>query len=261
MLIALLILVGSGVAILSMVWFSSLVWGGARAVPVALMLRGDGAGTSETDSDDPDVFEPGVTFETDQSSLLETIESIDNIVSERAALFSDASPDDDLALIPGGKQGDGRMKGDGSGLAGPPRRWEVEFGHGMTVEEYAAVLDYFGIELAVLRPGGKVVYVSQLATPTPSIREGGSKEEKRYYLTWLKGNTESADRELLVRAGVPSDDRLILKFLPPPLEAELQQQEFEYAKRHHHSAPVKGSFFRVLRDGDAYRFHLYYQLY
>lgn len=255
MLIALLILGGGGVAVLLGLWLSGQVFGRPTAVPVSLVPVGDGAGTSEDDPFDPNVLEPGMEFETDEPSILESLESVIDVISDRADLYSDVAPGDDL-LTPGARRGDGRTKGSGTGLAGQARRWEVRFEQG-TTDQYAAMLDFFGIELGVLMPGGKVRCVSRLSSDRPVVREIDSSDEKRYYLTRLKGDTENADRELLAKANVPSEGRLILKLLPPELERELAEME----RRRAGDRVVKGSFYRVVPDGTKYRFDLYYQVY
>ncbi len=259
MLIALLILGGAFVAMLFGLWLSSQVFARPRAVSVELVPRGDGAGTDVADQVDPDVLAPGSEFEQDEATLLETMESVMDIVSKNSALFSDASPVDDALLMPGGKQGDGRTRGEGLGQAGRIRRWEFNFERAISVNEYAAMLDFFGIELGILRPGGTVVYASKLAAARPVVREGASAEEQRYYMTWLKGDRENADRELLEKAGVDHQGRFILKFLPRQLEAELE--EMEKTRAGNREQEIKSSFFRVSQEGGQYKFYLYRQVF
>lgn len=259
MLIALLILGGAIVVILLGLWLSAQALARPSAVPVTLVPRGDGAGISDTEQYDPNVAEPGMDFDRDEPSFLDTMETVVDIVSQRSAVFSDISPMSDELLTPGGKLGDGRTRGEGIGVAGRVRRWEFSFGKGMTTADYATMLDFFGIELGVLQPGGKILYVSRLSENRPRIREGVSAGEQRYYLTWLKGDTENADRELLDKAGVEHRGRLVIKFLPKALEADLEAQERDFAKEREPN--IKVSFYRLTREGAAYRFQLYNQLY
>lgn len=257
LLIALLILLGGTVTILLGLWLSAQALARPHAVPVTLVPVGDGAGTSEDDPFDANVLHPGLEFEQEESSILESLDAVVDIVSENAALFSDATSAEDMQWTPGARMGDGRTRGSGEGRPGPPRHWEVRFGQGTTVDEYAEMLDSFGIELGVLRPGGKVVYLSKLSSPIPTVREGNSGNEKRYYLTQVKGDTDAADRELFAKANVPVGNGLILKFLPPALEAELLSQE----KLRAGNRTSRGSFFRARQDGRSYRFELYNQIY
>lgn len=258
MLLALLILFGTSVAVLLGLWLSTQVFGRTLAVPVVLVPYGDGSGTGDRDEVNLDVADPGMEIYEDETPLLESLEAVVDIVSDNPAMFSESVPDDSL-LIPGGRYGDGRTRGAGTGSTGRVRRWEVNLRQDASVDEYAKMLDFFGIELGILKPGGKVVYVAQLSAAKPAVREGDSVDENRYYLTWLKGDSENADRELLDKAGVEHSGKLIIKFLPEPLEKELAAQEQAFAKERLND--VSGSFFRVDRVGEEYRFVLYNQLY
>ena len=253
MLIALLILGGVAVSLLFGLWMTSKVFRRSIAVPVTLVPVGDGAGTGDGDAFDPNVTDPGGPFERDEPTLQESFAGIVSIVATKAAVFSEVSPFDDALLASGGKRGDGRTKGEGIGKAGGrPRRWEFLFEKGITVPEYARMLDRSGIELGILQTGGKVVYVSNLAAAKPTVREGETADEKRYYLTWTKSDTDAADRELLEKAGVSNEGRPILKFLPPALESELETMERKKAGTR--ANDIRMTSFGVKRQGDTFRF-------
>ena len=55
---------------------------------------------------------------------------------------------------------------------------------GITKDKYARQLDFFGIELAVVMPGNKLVYVRNFSKPKPQTHTGPADQEKRFYLTW-----------------------------------------------------------------------------
>ncbi|GHT39152.1 hypothetical protein FACS189427_13350 [Planctomycetales bacterium] len=222
-LIAMLCIIGFLVAAAAAIFFSLQV-SPLRAVPVQIVHIGEDGG-NDTGLSDPNVLIPGIQIEIDRNSFSETVESLVQTVSENAAVLAETVPNEDALPLVGSKTGDGRIKGSGTGLSGRVRQWEFQFGKGITVEEYAAMLDFFQIELGILLPTGKVVYVSKLSESKPAVREGESADEKRYYLTWLKGSTEDADRELLAKAGVSDSSRLFIKFIPPELEYELKNQE------------------------------------
>ena len=103
-----------------------------------------------------------------------------------------------------------------------PRRWEVQFDK-TSLDAYARQLDFFGIELAVLLPDGRLAYAFNLTKSKPDSRfaDNPHETEKRYYLTWRKGGLRKADRELLSRAGIDAGDSIIIKFLPTEAEAQL----------------------------------------
>jgi len=218
--LSLLILIGAAALVLLGVWLTSSLL--RSTPPVAVQLYDEGTGVSDNAAFDPDVINPGEQVDTEEMTLLDALQIVDTLAAN-ASMFADPASMDENILLPGGTQGDGRTKGDGDGRG--RRHWEFVFPNRITAAEYARQLDYFGIELAVLQPGGRVVYVSRLSLKAPTVRQGTSEAEKRYYLTWLKGELQTVEREILTRAGVDHDGKLILKFLPPPLETHLAEME------------------------------------
>ena len=105
-------------------------------------------------------------------------------------------------------------RGTGRGRKGISRNWEMQFAKGNTLNVYAKQLDFFKIELGIRRPGNKIEYASNLASRRPKKRVGSTDQEKRYYLTWRRGNLQEADRELLNKAGIDPGRSPIFKFLP-----------------------------------------------
>ncbi len=129
------------------------------------------------------------------------------------------SKDNGIGIF-GDRPGDKRGGGDPGGI---PRRWEVQFNK-TSLSDYARQLDFFHIELAVLLPDGRLAYARNLSKPKPEVRyvANAAEKEKRYYLTWRKGELQEADRKLLARAGIEAGKgMIILKFLPPQVEASV----------------------------------------
>jgi hypothetical protein len=138
--------------------------------------------------------------------------------------------------------------------------WEIGFPRGQTSETYARQLDYFRIELAVLRPAGELLYVSNLSDETPVQRTGAVNEERRYYLTWRGGALASADVEALARAGIQAENCVILKLLPPDLEDKLAG--LERAKAGDKAERVRKTRFEIRSEGAAgFAFHAVEQWY
>lgn len=251
-LIALLILVGTAVAIMLALWWSSRMFQLTDAVPVNLEQIGDGGGLGDSMEMDEDVTE--ISMETDlvQPEFQQRMSTIADAVAAKEAMLQDPSLFDSLVKgSGGGPRGDGRYPGDGSGRPGKPRRWKIRFAD-TDANAYARQLDFFGIELGVLMPGGRVIYAYNLTKRTPDQRRGPSDDEKRYYLTWVSGSLEAADRELLKRANIDPGDRPILKFVPRPTEIEMirleQQKAGDDANR------IRATYFAVQRQGNGYEF-------
>ncbi|MCL2304132.1 MAG: hypothetical protein FWC43_03515 [Planctomycetaceae bacterium] len=234
--ITLLIMIGTMALLLFGIWFSSSLFE-KRSPPVAVQIYGEGEGDGEGEGSgggsgggvhddgpeyDPNVVHPGEKDASDEMTLLDALQIVGTLSANPSA-FADSTSLDESILVPGGPKGDGRTKGGGGGRG--KRHWEFVFPSGITAAEYARQLDFFGIELAVLQPGGKVAYVSNLSSKTPTVRYGASETENRYYLTWLKGDLQAVEWEILARAKVEHDGKLVLKFLPQPLEMQLAEME------------------------------------
>ncbi len=237
--ITLLILIGLVTVILFGIWLTASLLRG-QPQPVAVQLYDEGTGVNDNAEFDPDVITPGADIETDEMTLQQALQIVDT-VSANASIFADPAPLDETVLLPGGTKGDGRTKGDGDGRG--KRHWEFVFPTGITAAEYARQLDYFNIELGVLQPGGKVAYASKLSANKPSVRYGASEAEKRFYLTWLKGDLQAVEREILTKAGIDHEGKLILKFLPPALEMQLA--EMEIAKAGNQKEKVRATYYGI----------------
>jgi hypothetical protein len=152
--------------------------------------------------------------------------SIDRILADAAAEASrigdelDNRPDRVRPRIT--LSGDALSSGDD-----PSLRWSIYFPEGITTEEYAELLDQFGIELGVLQPGGQVLYASQLNEDVPATRTGAAGDEGRMYLSWTRGDLADADRTLLIKADIDPGTLPVLHFLPAELEVTLSSVERE----------------------------------
>jgi len=154
----------------------------------------------------------------------------------------------------------GRTREIGGDPSGKLPRWEVRFDK-TSLDGYARQLDFFHIELAVLLPDGKVAYASNLTKLKPDTRIVGPphEDEKRYYLTWRRGELQKADRELLARAGIDAGDGLILKFLSPQLESHLTALEKSHAASK--AEVVERTRFGVRAEENGYAFYVLEQTY
>jgi hypothetical protein len=104
---------------------------------------------------------------------------------------------------------------------------EIAFAKG-DLNLYARQLDFFGIELGVLRENNTIVYASNFSKAKPDTRINTDPPSENRYFLWRKDEFQGANRELLRRAGIDAGDQLILKFLPPTTEAQLIDLETGY---------------------------------
>ncbi|MGE0609489.1 MAG: hypothetical protein AB7O62_20530 [Pirellulales bacterium] len=120
---------------------------------------------------------------------------------------------------------------DASGEIPRARRWQIYFPEGLTLTDYAAQLDTFGIELGMLAGGGQIEYATALSIAMPTRRQGPVEAEKRLYLSWTRGDLVAADRALLAKAGLDATDKIVVQFYPDTTEQELATLEQSYKGR------------------------------
>lgn len=202
---------------------------------------------------------PAEETEPPDEELEKTLDAVaDAVATEEAVLRSPKPPGKGKKGGPGDGTGDDDDD-DGPDRGDHPRRWEVQFAEGHNLDTYARQLDFFKIELGVLMTDGKVIYAYNLSKPKPDSRTGPASTEGRYYLTWRRGELEKADCDLLTRAGIEHQGRIILKFITPELEAELVRLEKQ--KAGDKADRVRTTRFGILPDGNGFKFHVKKQTY
>ena len=262
MLIALLVLIGSAVLIMFLLWLTSQIFASRVAPEVNLedIGIGDGGLSGGTELDAPLAEELGMETDLEEPSLEQTLATIADAVSSQVAMLQDPFATEDAVTGRGGSTGSGGGTGGGTGSgSGRARRWEVRFPPGNTIVTYARQLDFFKIEMGVLMDGGKVVYASNFSRQNPTRREGRSKQEPRYYLTWREGGLQQADQELLGKAGIDPKGRLILKFLTKELEADLLAKEQAYLAGSNRK--IRTTYFGIRPASGGYEFYVIDQTY
>jgi len=257
MLLALLILLGLCVLGLFVIWLTGRGQATQTAVPVVLQPIGEGGMPSGSDLE-INTENPGQQEDLEQPLLRDALASVSDIVATRLADLDNPLISDPDSVEASGSKG-APVRGQGTGGNGIRRRWEIFFDKGNTIETYARQLDFFGIELGILLPGNQVQYVSGFTQPRPQVRIGPADAEKRFYLTWQRGDLQQADRELLARAGVDPGNRLILKFLPPEVEAKLAALERAYASGR--ADQISSTRFGIRREGNGFAFYVISQQY
>jgi hypothetical protein len=78
-----------------------------------------------------------------------------------------------------------------------------------------------------------VEYAYNLAKSKPNRKVGQPDAEKRLYMSWRGGGPLAAyDKQLLGRAGIKTDRRLVLQFYPKETEMMLLRAEAEAGRGH-----------------------------
>ena len=267
LLLTLLCTIGLVAALLFVVWLTGKITAPpqvALSPRIITIAKGDDGGNGQapggTQLDAPSPDEPAIGQAKETSGVRSEPIAIDVAATSKAPKIDDpealtVARQGDRGTKGGKNGGDGPGSGDGDrdGKPGVSRHWEVLFSKN-TLDAYAKQLDWFHIELGIILPGNKIICAKNLAHSKPDtyIVENAAVNEKRYYLTWRNGEMQQADRELLARAGVEVEDRLILKFLPRETEAKLVELERSYAGTN--AKRIGRTRFGVQPEGGGFRF-------
>ena len=255
-IVAMLYLVGVLVLLLFLLWLTTR----ASAAPqtMAVELIDELIGGDPSLGDGRDFEEPGV--EDIQDLATPTSEQLLTAVTDVASTTS-ASSDNTADVSQGTGSGDPRLAGEG-GEATVPRweRWEVRF-TATSLSKYAEQLESFGIELAAVGGGrDEVDYATRLANSKPETRSGKGTEEQRLYMSYRSGQLKEFDRQLLQRAGIPTQGRTLLQFYPRQVEGQLAALEMKRAGGRP-LRDIRRTVFAVRRAGAGYRFEVLEQQY
>ena len=129
------------------------------------------------------------------------------------------------------------------------------------LEEYAAQLDFFGIEMGALMPDGKLVLISNFTAPRPTMKTvTNGAEEKRLYFTWRGGSRKAGDVDLFQKVGVNANNAVMILHLYPQLtENVLANIELQYKNRK--AIEIRRTYFVVRSVKDGYEFAVSQQQY
>ncbi|MBI3469574.1 MAG: hypothetical protein HY000_41770 [Planctomycetes bacterium] len=262
LLLALLILCGISVVCLLVVWFTSRIFASPPAIPVELVDVGGGrqegiVGESLT-IEAPDAGEIGRESDLVDPQIQNTLSMVTDAVAVRQADLDDPALTESDEGGYGGLRGDSRQIGKGLGAGEPgiprPQRWEIIFQEGATLQTYARQLDFFKIELCVIGGSTQVQYALNFTKPQPDRRSGAAGQETRLYMSWRSGTLQAADQELLARAGVPTENRIVVQFIPADVENRLAELEQRFANRR--QSEIRKTRFGVRSVGNGFEFYV-----
>ena len=251
LLIALLVLVGTTVTMLLVMWMSNKVFVSQEDVAIEY-IEPLAAGNSQGDM--RDLEEPGEEEVEDltEPQMEETLDAVTDAISAQRATLE--SFEGEARSSTKGKGGSGKL-GEGGTADIIPRwqRWEILFTTS-TMNVYAEQLDFFNIELAAVGGGSPTIdYASQLSRRNPATRRGKADEEDRIYFAWRKGKLQSADKQLLSKAGISTSGKVQVQFYPANTVNMLAGVERAYAG----DIPLEGiakTVFGVKTDGNQHSF-------
>jgi len=144
--------------------------------------------------------------------------------------------------------------GFGPGDGGVPReqRWSIVYNPGQTVDEYARLLDYYGIEMATIIDG-QMHYARNFSSGSPEVRVTTRGNDDRLYFLWQGSGRRSSDIEVLRRAGIEvGRSSPIFQFFPPEVEQNLVRLEQAFQGRQ--PAEIRTTTFTVEQLGRRFAF-------
>ena len=211
--------------------------------------------------------DPSVKFDAPEVTEIDFIREVVPQALDSAAAIKELSESRSVSTaLPGVADG---------GLGGPlgiggergrdaSQRWVIEFTAAASLDEYAAGLQFFEIELAAdFDNEDRVVWLSNPAAAKPTARHAEQSAviaEHRFYTVWSEGSNASlaADRELFARAGVDASAAQILHFYPKSVERLLESLERAFADRQ--PSEIRRTCFCIRRIQDGFEFFVREQL-
>jgi hypothetical protein len=258
-LLAALILLGSSTLLLAVVWLAQQPRTERRPVAgIHFLSEGERASGSTGASETAKLIEePG----TDDQTPLPAEHAADNLTTVSSLVSSELLSLDSLGGSPkgigvNGEIGDSRHKGpsgpDGNVIPAW-ERWQIRFS-AADVNAYAAMLDYFQVELGVIGGGHpKVDYARNLSNSRPATRQGDPAAERRLRFVFQMGELRDADRALAERAGLSTEGRVVCQFYPAAVQSELVRLERQ-ALGERSLSSVRRIVFGVRQTSDGYKF-------
>ncbi len=262
---AVLVVVALMVAMLFVIWLTTtFTWDSGIGIQIEeerTAGRGDHAEGFARDIEPPGADEVDLLSE---PTLAESLEAVTDAASSVAAAIQNVDTNA-LASTAGGGLGDSRPPGPlGEGDENVPRfeRWDLKF-IAKDIRSYATQLDYYKIELGCIG-GTKLVDYAAGFSGTPVKRSGKGGEEKRLYFMWRnEGPLTGYDRQLLGQAGIQTDGRQILKFIPKELAdfLAIEEQKFMRSKGRKFLREVAKTIFESQPTANGFNFVVVEQRY
>jgi hypothetical protein len=267
LLMSLLIVFGALVFLLFIYWLTmtfSFKAGGIVVEEERLPGRGDHAAGFERDIEPPGAEEVEVLAE---PTLQSSLEAVSDVASTVAATLESVNSNAD-ATVAGSGKGDSRPPGplgEGDDIVPRYERWDLKF-QSKGLKPYAEQIDFYKIELACM--GGQrtidfAINVSGAPQKRSDPPEVENKRQRLYFMWRTDTPLKQFDTQLLGQAGVKTQGRLIVKFIPKELEQQLAEIETVYyrSKGKKSIREVAKTIFESQATSNGYQFVVIDQLY
>lgn len=226
-LISSIIVVGTLVAIMFLIWLTMISGGPENKVAVVI---DQSFGMEKPEGFADDIHEPGVEEfpEVETPQLADALEAMSDAISSVKASLE--ARDGDAAEMGRGKGFGAREGGPGTGnFKGVPeyKRWKIEY-RSANIDEYARQLSFFNIDLGVISNTNNRVYrlkkPGELDQVVESSREN---ENKELFFVHEKQRLRRWDESLVKKQSINLRDAFTVQFYPPAVRQILRQLEAE----------------------------------
>ena len=251
MLIALLILIGTAVALLFFIWLTGRVF--YKPSMSEILLLEEESGTQNPPGTARDINEPGIEELNDlqEPDVKDQLAAVTDAVSSIAASL-DAL--EGVVATRGKGMGDNRKRGNGDDVIPRWQRWEIRY-DSTTLADYSKQLGFFKIELGVLGGGRPGVDYLSFEGGSAKTRTVNDSEDDRLYFIWQGGKFRDQDRQLLAQAGVSTSGRVMCQFYSKELENRLANLEHR-KKGDRALKDIKKTFFGIRGSSNNYEFYV-----
>jgi hypothetical protein len=262
LIIASLILVGTSVLCLTLIFFSNKQTVKIQPIPVVPM-EASSPNANQGYSDEPEP--PGVEDapELSDPGLETTLETLAFAATAKEVLLSDQSIQAGEETGRGKGLGDARMAGSGGDgvIERVPRweRWKIRF-EPDSEREFARWLDYNKIEIGVLGRDNMVHYASGFSQGAPQTRVGKPTLDNRGHTAAADGPMPALTDQLARKADIAKLGNIVLLFYPFEVESILWTMENQHAQGRNVNT-IRETVFTVTRDGSNFGFKIIDQRY
>lgn len=263
LVVALLVLLGATVAALLVV-FLFREFRPDSALPDFTQV--DLRGGSPPPGLEKEIEPPGVEEapQSDEPQLQETLQELSVALTSKKALVSEtvihaegtASKSSSVGA-PGADESASHLIGE---TRDPPKelRFEPE-----SLEDYAAMLDYYGATLVVLEPkANRIHFATDLTHKQPTTRDEAYSPPREFYLRATGPPLAPLEVELARKAGIMRQGGILLTLWPEKVQQQIYQLEKEWMDRNGRTrTQVEKTIYRVEKVGREYKMRIEEQIY
>ncbi len=263
LVVALLVLLGAAVAVLVII-FLFRKFNPEKAVPDLIPINTAPRGEKPKGTAD-DIEPPGLEDapELNEPELQETLKELTAALTSKTALLDDNVFNTEKQAGRGTGQGsiDGTGNTPGGGGNAPPKELRFE---PQSMDDYAAMLDYFGVTLAVLDPRSKrIYYAKNLTAPKKTTWDEPYSPPQTFYFIARGAPLQPLEIELARKAGIMKVGATLITLWPEEKAQDIyrKEQEWMHSKGRKSIDEIEKTFYRVEKKGREYEIKVEDQTY